>query len=99
MTDQFREDEMHALIISELFGEGSTDAAGMVSSTTLRVEIIITAGLPINRELISLILNGLFSIELRKSLAHFGRERVVQAITWQYMQLLFCSLRHTSLMT
>lgn len=42
MTDQFREDEMHALIISESLGEGSTDAAGMVSLTASKVEIIIT---------------------------------------------------------
>jgi len=42
MTDQFREDEMHALIIGESLGEGSTDAAGMVSLTALKVEIIIT---------------------------------------------------------
>ena len=31
MTDDFREKEMHALIIGESYGEGSTDAAGMVS--------------------------------------------------------------------
>lgn len=31
MTDEFREEEMHALIVGESFGEGSTDAAGMVS--------------------------------------------------------------------
>jgi superfamily II DNA helicase RecQ len=31
MTDAFREQEMHALIIGESYGEGSTDAAGMVS--------------------------------------------------------------------
>ena len=33
MIDQFREDEMHTLIIGESFGDGSTDAAGMVSLT------------------------------------------------------------------
>ena len=77
MTDQFREDEMHALIIVELFSKGSTDAAGMVSLTALKVEIIIT-GLLINRESISLILNGLFNTELQNSLAHFGREQVVR---------------------
>jgi hypothetical protein len=42
MTDQFREDEMHALIIGESLGEGSTDAAGMASLTASKVEIIIT---------------------------------------------------------
>jgi hypothetical protein len=31
MTDDFREKEMHALIIGDSYGEGSTDAAGMVS--------------------------------------------------------------------
>jgi len=31
MTDSFQEKEMHALIIGESYGEGSTDAAGMVS--------------------------------------------------------------------
>src|SRR5271156_6744282 len=31
MTDSFREKEMHVLIIGESYGEGSTDAAGMVS--------------------------------------------------------------------
>ena len=36
MTDQFREEEMHALIIGELLGEGATDAAGMVSLKALR---------------------------------------------------------------
>jgi superfamily II DNA helicase RecQ len=42
MTDQFREDEIHALIIGESFGEGSTDAAGMVSLTASKVDIIVT---------------------------------------------------------
>jgi superfamily II DNA helicase RecQ len=37
MTDEFREEEMHALIISESFGEGSTDAAGIVSLLALRL--------------------------------------------------------------
>ena len=37
MTDKFCEEEMHALIISESFGEGSTDAAGMVSLLALRL--------------------------------------------------------------
>ena len=67
MMDQFREDEMHALIIGESLGEALTDAAGMVDLKVLRFEIIITKGLPINRELISPISNGLFSTELRKS--------------------------------
>lgn len=31
MTDEFREDEMHALIVGDVLGDGSTDAAGMVS--------------------------------------------------------------------
>ena len=83
MMDQFREDKMHALIISESLGEASTDAAGMVGLKVLRFEIIITKGLPITRELISPISNGLFSTELWKSLAHFGREQVMQAVTWQ----------------
>lgn len=38
MTDEFREEEMHALIIGESFGEGSTDAAGMVSHLALRLQ-------------------------------------------------------------
>jgi hypothetical protein len=49
MTDQFREDEMHTLIISKSLGEASTDAAGMVGLKVLRFEIIITKGLLINR--------------------------------------------------
>jgi len=36
MTDEFREDEMHTLIIGESFGEASTNAARMVSLTTSR---------------------------------------------------------------
>jgi len=42
MTDEFREEEMHALIIGESFGEGSTDAAGMVSLLALRLLYILT---------------------------------------------------------
>ena len=42
ITDQFREDEMHALIIGESFGDKSTDAAGMVSLTLSRVDCRIT---------------------------------------------------------
>jgi len=64
MMDKFREDKMHALIISKSLGEASTDAAGMVGLKVLRFEFIITKGLPINRELISPISNGLFSNKL-----------------------------------
>jgi hypothetical protein len=31
MTDEFREEEIHALVVGEVFGHGATDAAGMVS--------------------------------------------------------------------
>jgi len=31
MTDEFRESEIHALLIGDIFGNGATDAAGMVS--------------------------------------------------------------------
>ena len=37
MTDEFHEEEIHTLIIRESFGEGSTDAAGMVSLLALRL--------------------------------------------------------------
>ena len=37
MTGEFCEEEIHALIIGESFGEGSTDAAGMVSLLALRL--------------------------------------------------------------
>jgi superfamily II DNA/RNA helicase len=30
MTDDFREDEMHALLVGDVFGHAATDAAGMV---------------------------------------------------------------------
>ena len=55
---------MHALIIGESLGEGATDAAGMVNLKAARFEIIVTAGSPIDRELIFLISNGLFSTKL-----------------------------------
>ena len=42
MTDQFREDEMHALIIGESFGDGLTDVAGMVRLTISRVDCRLT---------------------------------------------------------
>lgn len=32
MTDKFCEQEMHALLTGEVFGDASTDAAGMVSN-------------------------------------------------------------------
>jgi len=32
MTDEYREEEMHALLVGNVMGEGSTDAAGMVGS-------------------------------------------------------------------
>ena len=35
MTDEFREDEMHALLVGDVFGYGATDAAGMVSDIYL----------------------------------------------------------------
>jgi superfamily II DNA helicase RecQ len=31
MTDEFRESEIHTLLIGDIFGDGATDAAGMVS--------------------------------------------------------------------
>lgn len=31
MTDEFRESEIHALLVGDVFGDGATDAAGMVS--------------------------------------------------------------------
>jgi len=31
MTDEFRESEMHVLLIGDVFGDRATDAAGMVS--------------------------------------------------------------------
>ena len=35
MTDEFREDEMHALLVGDVFGHAATDAAGMVSGIDL----------------------------------------------------------------
>ena len=31
MTEEFRESEIHALLMGDIFGNGATDAAGMVS--------------------------------------------------------------------
>jgi len=31
MTDEFRESEIHTLLVGDVFGDGATDAAGMVS--------------------------------------------------------------------
>ena len=31
MTDKFRESEIHVLLVGDVFGDGATDAAGMVS--------------------------------------------------------------------
>ena len=42
MTDEFCEEEMHALIISESFGEGLTDATGMVCLLALSLLYILT---------------------------------------------------------
>jgi len=35
MTDEFHEDEMHALLVGDVFGHAATDAAGMVSGIDL----------------------------------------------------------------
>ena len=35
MTDQFRKEEMHALLVGDVYGHAATDAAGMVSTFSI----------------------------------------------------------------